>query len=69
MFYNFYNIKKGDIFYIPHTDFEKRLVIIDYDISYIYYIDLNTNYTKATKSLAIIHKMSYNELNSKWIKE
>lgn len=47
----------------------KRLVIIDYDISYIYYIDLNTNYTKVTKPLAIIHKMSYNELNSKWIKK
>lgn len=44
-------------------------MIIDYDISYIYYIDLNTNYTEVTKPLAIIHKMSYNELNSKWIKE
>ena len=66
--YNFDNIRKGNIFYIPKTDFKKRIVVIDYDISYVYCIDLNKQYNSMI-NMAHIKRISYGELNNEWILE
>ena len=66
--YNFENIKKGDIFVMPKTNFKNRIVVIDYDTSYVYYIDLNKQYNHII-NFAHIKRISYSELNNKWVLE
>ena len=66
--YDFYNMRKGYMFYIPKTNFEKRIVVIGYDSFYVYCIDLNKTYYKSV-SMAHIKRLSYEELNNKWVKE
>ena len=66
--YDFNNMRKGYVFYKPKTNFEKRIVIIDYDTFYVYYIDLNKTYNSFL-SMAHVKRLSYEELNDKWTKE